>query len=351
MLKIDILRYPRDVNIFTPINGRRAVKSRRAIAWAFFGILAINGALALMLDQFRPDLRDPEYKLVSEILHQRVEERPHDKLILFLGSSRVALGIDAGEISEPGTLAYNFGIPGAGPFMMNVNWDRLIEEGIRPDEVVIELMHPFYNSAKGPTLDHAFLDASRLSVQEASTLVGYGNRSAMSLRRMGIARLFPAMRHGRELSEAAGVGRLHAEKQIDLPPIKTDAFGYRALDVPLRLREGMRKLAHQQYDIYYPNFVLAEDPAARLRKLIRKITEMGIKVRLLMTPEGQEFRGMMSPEMKNGVDYFVNSIRIEFDIDVIDARDWMPDSAFYDQHHLLPEGAKDFARKLKSRLR
>ena len=304
-----------------------------------------------MLDQFRPDLRDPEFQLVSEILHRRISERPNDRLVLFMGSSRIALGIDAGEISEPGLLAYNFGIPGSGPFMMDVNWERLVEEGIKPNEVVIELMHPFYNTANGRTLDHSFLDASRLSVQEASSLVGYGNKSSMSLRRMGIARLFPASRHGRELCEAAGVGRLHSDKQLDLPPIKTDDFGYRALEVPEEKREGMRKLAHQQYDAYYPNFTLAEDPAVRLRNLIIKIRDRGIKVRVLLTPEGTEFRSLMSPEMARRINDFADSLTTDLGAEIIDARDWMPDSAFYDQHHLLPSGAKLLASRLKSRLR
>ena len=285
-------------------------------------LFVCNAAVALVLDQFRPDLRDPEFQLVSEALHQRIAERPNDRLVLFMGSSRIALGVDAGELCEPGRLVFNFGMPGAGPLMMDINWDRLTEEGIRPDEVIIEFMHPFYNGANGRTLDHSFLDASRLSVQEARSLVGYGNRSTSSLRRMGIARIFPAGKHGQELCDALGAKR-----------------------------DEMRELAHRQYDSYYPEFVLAGDPANRLRTLILKARQSGARVRLLLTPEGSEFRELMSPAMVTAINRFTSELASETGIEIIDARDWMPDDAFYDQHHLLPAGGKLLAERLKSRLR
>jgi hypothetical protein len=35
-------------------------------------------------------------------------------------------------------------------------------------------------------------------------------------------------------------------------------------------------------------------------------------------------------------------------VTVVDAREWLPDSAFYDQHHLLPDGAALFADRFRS---
>ena len=335
------------MKFFSQPRGRLAIRSRRTIVWMALSLFVCNAAVALVLDQFRPDLRDPEFQLVSEALHQRIAERPNDRLVLFMGSSRIALGLDAGELCEPGRLVFNFGMPGAGPLMMDINWDRLTEEGIRPDEVIIEFMHPFYNGANGRTLDHSFLDASRLSVQEARSLVGYGNRSTSSLRRMGIARIFPAGKHGQELCDALGAGRLHARKKT----IESDGHGYRAMEILPAKRDEMRELAHRQYDSYYPEFVLAGDPANRLRTLILKARQSGARVRLLLTPEGSEFRELMSPAMVTAINRFTSELASETGIEIIDARYWMPDDAFYDQHHLLPAGGKLLAERLKSRLR
>ena len=164
---------------------------------------------------------------------------------------------------------------------------------------------------------------------------------------MAIARLFPASRHGRELCEAVGLGALNTGGGNDPLRGKLDPSGGRALDVPPEKREDMRVLAHKQYDPFYPDFSLAADPASRLRTLIGKVRQTGATVKLLLTPEGSEFRGQMSPAMAAALDEFTSGLRAEFDMEIIDARDWMPDAAFYDQHHLLPESGTLLAERLR----
>jgi hypothetical protein len=34
-------------------------------------------------------------------------------------------------------------------------------------------------------------------------------------------------------------------------------------------------------------------------------------------------------------------------VTVVDAREWLPDVAFYDQHHMKPEGAATFADRFR----
>ena len=41
-------------------------------------------------------------------------------------------------------------------------------------------------------------------------------------------------------------------------------------------------------------------------------------------------------------------LREEGGVPVVDARDWFDDSAFHDQHHLNPEGAKAFADRFRT---
>jgi hypothetical protein len=40
-------------------------------------------------------------------------------------------------------------------------------------------------------------------------------------------------------------------------------------------------------------------------------------------------------------------LRAETGAPLADARDWLPDDAFYDQHHLTPEGAVAFGARFK----
>jgi hypothetical protein len=48
------------------------------------------------------------------------------------------------------------------------------------------------------------------------------------------------------------------------------------------------------------------------------------------------------------VDELVNRLRADAGVTVVDAREWLPDAAFYDQHHLLPGGAWLFADRFRS---
>lgn len=309
--------------------------------------LFVNGLLAVVIERGGPDLRDPEYRLMAEALRAKRAAEPAAKLTLVLGSSRTALGVDAGRLSTPDHTVFNFGMPGAGPYMMNVHWDRLAAEGITPDRLVIEVMHPFYNAASRRALDVGFMDASRLNFSEATGLAEYGRQSAGPLRRLGIARLFPAGRHGIDLADRAGLKTVSVRSPETELFARPDANGYRPRFFSPERREALRVLAHQQYDPFYPTFAENTVASSRLRELIRKAQAGGATVSLLLTPEGSEFRAMTSPAMAAAIRQFTDGLAAEFGVAVIDARDWLPDAAFYDQHHLLPAGGTAFAEKLK----
>lgn len=326
---------------------RYAGQAKRAIVALIVSFIACNLGMALWVDQYRPEIRDPEFRGVLDTLKARRQEHPQAELTLFLGSSRIALGVDAGLFSTPSHVVFNFGMAGAGPYMMDVYWDRLVAEGITPQVVILEVMHPFYNAASGRLLDHSFLDGSRLSVQEAQALVSYGKRSSGPLRRFGFARLFPIARNAQEINECLGIGALNTgHERGEFEPVM-DRYGYRPLPVPEEKQEQMRHLAHKQYDQYYPQFSLAPGPAERLRQLISKMQSRGVTIKLLLTPEGSEFRELASPMMNLAIDEFTKNLHHEYGCELIDARDWLPDGAFYDQHHLLPESARQFAERLK----
>ena len=63
--------------------------------------------------------------------------------MVVLGSSRVAYGVDAGSLSRQGyptALVYNFGILGSGPLLNLVNLRRLLDAGIRPNLLYVEIL-------------------------------------------------------------------------------------------------------------------------------------------------------------------------------------------------------------------
>ena len=67
---------------------------------------------------------------------------------------------------------------------------------------------------------------------------------------------------------------------------------------------------------------------------------------LVRMPEGSTFRALYPQEVAARVDRFVQELAAEFGCRVADCRDWMPDEAFADGHHLLRDPASAFSERL-----
>ncbi len=67
---------------------------------------------------------------------------------------------------------------------------------------------------------------------------------------------------------------------------------------------------------------------------------------MVVLPEGKSFAiSIRSPPFKRCGPY-LDGIRRECRVEVVDARDWVGDEGFMDGHHLLPAGATVFSRRL-----
>src|SRR5688572_25434301 len=123
---------------------RRSFKA--TVIWALAGIALIQIGLSILIETRLVSVRDPEYGLREARWRDRLAEHPTQKRIVFLGSSRVTCGIDAERITQMLTgqaVAFNFGIPKAGPLGQRVYLERLHASGLAPDIVLIEVMIPF----------------------------------------------------------------------------------------------------------------------------------------------------------------------------------------------------------------
>jgi hypothetical protein len=115
------------------------------------GFIAVHLGLAWLMECHQPILRDREYGTKLALLQQRIAEEPDRPLILVLGSSRVAVGLhpDDAMSSPSDPLVFNFGILGAGPMMEQVVLDRLLRQGIRPANVILEVWPPVMHRVPG----------------------------------------------------------------------------------------------------------------------------------------------------------------------------------------------------------
>jgi hypothetical protein len=323
---------------------------RAAVVWLFAMFAIMQVALAVYVDQHAPTVRDPEFYLLEGILRDRLAERSTRPTAMFLGSSRVAHGFDAAAATGTNdALVFNFGVPGSGPYLQTVMMDRLHAAGLRTDILFLEVLHPFYNTAGVRSLDGSLLDGARLSYDEAIGLRHYGSKSNSGpIRRWVYGRLLPVYRHQAELRDQIGLD-VFQPGEGPLPPFAPiDRLGYRPREIDLDLHKELTALAHKQYDPFYTAFQFDTAAWARLIATIEGAKAAGTDVVIVMMPEGSQFRNLATPEVRDGTNELIRRLRDDVQVTVVDARAWLDDAAFYDQHHLLPNGAKLFADHFRS---
>lgn len=326
--------------------GRRC----RAAVRSVVGVLLFTQLIvAIAIDQSRPAVRDPEYAILEDMLRERIAERPGSPTVLFVGSSRVAHGFDAARATGTNNaVVFNFGVPGAGPFFQKIIFERLAAAGIQPNVVFLEVLHTFFNAAGPRSLDHGLLDGARLSSGEVAEVLNYGNRSQTGpIRRWAFARALPLCRHQAELRDSLDyrLNPNYGEAPAAFRPC--DELGYRPRACPANEWAALTTIAHENYDPFYTAFRIDSYAWARLVETIRSLQLQGIHVVCVLMPEGSEFRGRFEGNANGTPDELVRRLTSDAGVSVVDARDWLEDSAFFDQHHLLPAGATAFADRFR----
>jgi hypothetical protein len=324
--------------------GRWKKSHRVAILWLLGTFVLGQLGMAVWVERGSPELRDPEYAMLSSLLESKRAEHSDKKLAIFLGSSRVSHGFDAREAGTDETLVVNMGIAGCGPYLQEVILDRLLAKGIKPDLLILEVMHPFFNEATGKTLDHFLLDGARLNWEETRLLPQYGHTRGGAYRRWITGRIVPTSRHQAELQQEVIESEFRFEASPPSPLAPIDSFGFRRKWIEPETRIGMTRMAHDQYDGFYRDFKLGEAPYQRLLSIMEKARRADIEVLVVLTPEGSPFRNIMTTNTVEAIEQFKSRIQQEGGVKIVDARDWIEDPLFYDMHHLLPEGAKRFAQ-------
>ena len=86
-----------------------------------------------------------------------------------------------------------------------------------------------------------------------------------------------------------------------------------------------------------------------LREIISVCRCRGIVLTLLYMPEGTDFQSWYPPALRTAADAYLTRLSKETAVPLINARDWMPDSAFVDSFHLSCDGAQAFTGALRPR--
>jgi hypothetical protein len=337
--------------------GRRRAKTvtraRAALAWGL--ALFVCGQVGVRLGQrLDPQIGEREFGRKLSDLRSTLAANPGRPLLLMLGSSRVATGFRPDALpsrpDRPGgtPIAFNFSLVGTGPEIAHLVLHRLLAEGIRPERVLVEYWPPFGSTRRTYRDFTDRIEVGHLDPAGARLLGGYLASPLGMYREWLSAQLAPAY-----ADRSAWLGRF-APAWATRPAApdhrlrNLDRSGWWTPDVPTDPETNRRLRARLQshYAPILARFRTHETPDRALRATLDLCRREGIQAAVVVLPEGPEFRSWYPREALARVGTYLECLRRECRVPVIDARAWVPESGFMDGHHLLPAGATRFTSQL-----
>jgi hypothetical protein len=304
-------------------------------------------AMAPVVSTLDPGQYAPQYVQRRDLARRVQELHPGKPLLAFLGSSRVVLAF-APEQLPPLILSdgqqiipINFAHTSAGPLMNVVLLKRMIGDGLCPDYLIVELMPLFMGQDQVRQL------ARDTGLPDLITVIGQSGKPlefilelAQQHARRGPRTLAIAMRNW--LGDELGPGFQPEEyplrwlggldKDEDTPGERAQAALGVAAPVPTMPR--------------WVCFQTTPEAMGALKQLITLCQEHKITLKFLITPERSSLRNWYPPGADDELNSLTDMIAERYGVETIDARHWLDDTEFYDDHHSTRDGAASFTEQL-----
>jgi hypothetical protein len=314
----------------------------------------LNAGLAAAA-YFRPGVRDPLFGQPARDFQRRVEAANGRPLtVVFLGSSRTGWGVRPALAEDAVTaatgepcIAHNLHVPGNGPVGQLVHWRRLLDRGLRPDVVVIEVCPPWLAAPHGQPPEAGAFRGDRMSRCEVDLVRSYGFppsveaewREAACNPWFGLRlQLVGPVRPKWLPPGAARPEGSNPEHRGWHPPFFTEPVppDHSRASVE-RGRPVFEGLARAIGD--------GTPPARALRDLVRQCRASGTAVAAWVTPESSAVRAWYSPESDRALRVLLGDLQATGAV-AVDGREWLPDEAFSDGHHAVRSWADEYTRQV-----
>lgn len=336
---------------------RRADRLRSARCAVAFGALvftALTLGLAAATETVKPEWRDPEYGYRLKQLRQWQRDRPDRPLVLVVGSSLAQQSISPAAMDladEPRTpLVYNLGYRAAVPVGVSLQFDRALDDGVRPRALLIVLSGMEIRAPQPPE-ESLVRWAPRLSRADLRRLEPLAEDRAALREKLGAARPHPWGACAPQLIDGiCPVWRLSAEDRLyHTAWSRMDRYGFSPFPTeyvdPALAARRVAALRAQ----HGPALNSAPTGAVSVRAyraMVARCRAEGIAVAATWAPESRAYREMYTAAGRATNDSFERFLVAELGVPVFPAPTDFAEADFGDAYHLTREAAERYSRRL-----
>ncbi len=334
---------------------RMKATARGLLCWGLFWYAVAQLALFVWMDDSWALNRTRVEHQKWEQLHTRLAEFPDRPLVLMLGSSRTDWAFQAGRLDgQPGPdgrplHVYNLGVPTTGPMHEALYLNDLLDEGIRPRLLLIELVTTHLNQSRRTFIsEEHFTVPLWLNAHQLMFFRPYFSNPRKALIEWVQARVSPWYAFRWHIHEHLQ-GHDEFIRPYEQARQPMDSWGCRILcDDPgtPEYRASRWGGAFSMYGMSLQQFRLGAKPAQAMHDLLARCRRERIPVALVLMPITQEFRALIPAEGRAELDNFVAELCDRYGTDLIDASDWLDRADFDDGHHVLKTGAHKFSTRM-----
>jgi hypothetical protein len=289
---------------------------------------------------------------------RRLAARGDRPLILMLGSSRTDFALQAvrldgvsGPDGRP-LLAYNFGIPTAGPLHECQYVRDMLDAGIRPRLLLVEVLPLLFNRPHGHLIsEEDWPVPDWMTWHQFVRMHSYFARPGRKASEWVAARLAPWYTHRFSLHAWLTLVSAPLQKKGDLVPFSHDGWGSRCPTALTGEERTICQLAARDYVPSLSHFRLGQGPVRAMGDLLGFCRQEDISVALVLMPETSAFRSWYPPECLETIHTLLERWRVAYGVEVLDATRWLDDEDFLDGHHLDTSGARKFTDRMRDEVR
>jgi hypothetical protein len=338
---------------------RQVRRGRAAVLWALGAFLALQAAFHYPLTRLWPQLRDAEYgNKIAALRNKRSGPGRNHPLIVALGSSMTAMALcpDALATCQPndpdGPLVYNFAMNSSGNVVQLLCLRRLLDEGIRPDLVLVEASPHFLYRKHNTYQQGEFFPHLRLEAGDFAVLNRYADQPRRLWRRWCKAQTWPWLAHRHNIQNwliPSWVGR---ELLVHHLWIHTDEWGWETMPNPQQIHDRYfkspnRRAAIHNYLRYLGRQPFDRDMERALAEVIETCQSRQIAVVLVRPPEHRWVREGYAQGADPRMAALFRELTARTGVPLVDGKDWVPDTGFINGMHVSADGARTFTRRFE----